>query len=210
MVQAALKDAKAKGKAQAQKHHVEIAKYREREKTMEEEIMHLQETLAKYRLTSDDVKRHSVRLPSTPDEQPCPASTEVMKHGIVEEIKHPNNTVERRWANGSKQFVYENGDVRQTFDSQVVQYYYSSIDCWNTSYPNGDHVYYFKDGRRECHCSDGTIQILLQNHQVAYSTQGPLHALQSIPIHSINTNLLQPCPTILGTDYAPSSSSSLS
>ncbi|KAI8105218.1 hypothetical protein M9435_000388 [Picochlorum sp. BPE23] len=139
--EAALKDAKAKGKAQAQKHHVEIAKYKEREKTMEEEIMHLQETLAKYRLTSDDVKkRQSVRLPSTPDEQPCPASTEVIKHGIVEEIKHPNNTVERRWANGSKQFVYENGDVRQTFDSQVVQYYYSSIDCWNTSYPNGDHV----------------------------------------------------------------------
>ena len=197
-VQAALKDAKAKGKAQAQKHHVEISKYRDMERKMEEEIMDLQETLAKYRLMSDDVKPHSVRLPSTPDEQSCPASTQM--NCLVHEMRHSNNTVERQWENGSTQFVYENGDVRQTFESLVVQYYYSSIDCWNTSYPNGDHVYYFKDGRRECHCSDGTIQILLQNHQLAYSTQGPLHALQSIPIHNINTNILKPCPTFLGSD----------
>ena len=112
---------------------------------------------------------------------------------------HENNTVETRWDDGVVQYVYENGDVRQSDGRGIVEYLYADIECWNTSYPDGDHVYYFKDGRRECHRADGTVQILLDGHQRAHgccvSQSGGKTTAASIPVDRINPKLLHACPT---------------
>ncbi len=132
----------------------------------------------------------SIGTPSTPVDV-SDRSTSVQVH------HHDNNTVERRWNDGSStvQYLYENGDVRQSDSSGIVEYLYAGVDCWNTSYPDGDHVYYFKDGRRECHGADGTVQILVDGHHRAYGCcDGGSGTAAGIPVDKINPKLLQPCP----------------
>ena len=111
---------------------------------------------------------------------------------------HENNTVETRWDDGAVQYVYENGDVRQSYVHGIVEYLYADIECWNTCYPDGDHVYYFKDGRRECHHTDGTVQILVDGRRQAYgccrSERSGQQAAASIPEEHVNPKLYQACP----------------
>ena len=112
-----------------------------------------------------------------------------------------NNTVETRWDDGAVQYVYENGDIRQSYVHGIVEYLYADIECWNTCYPDGDHVYYFKDGRRECHHTDGTVQILVDGRRQAYgccrSERSGQQAAASIPEEHVNPKLYQACPTKL-------------
>jgi len=132
----------------------------------------------------------SIGTPSTPVDV-SDGSTSVHVH------HYDNNTVERRWNDGSStvQYLYENGDVRQSDSSGIVEYLYAGVECWNTSYPDGDHVYYFKDGRRECHGADGTVQILVDGHHRAYGCcDGGSGTAAGIPVDKINPKLLQPCP----------------
>lgn len=198
---ASLKEHKMKMKTEAQKYKVDIDRYRDHQKLLEEEIATLQNALANVSTKETDdsiLKRDSfLQSPSTP-QNVVKSSIALSKKEAVKVIHHDNHTVERNWPNGTVQFLYENGDIRQSYEpSGIVEYFYSGVECWNASYPDGDHIYYFKDGRRECHGSDGTIQILLGDHQMAYSTTKESSDMMSIPVTSINLKILQSCPTML-------------
>ena len=145
-------------------------------------------------------KGSTIQSPATPQDTSEHMSTPVSPQQTVRIVHHDNNTIEKQLSNGTVQFLYDNGDVRQSYESSgIVEYFYSDIGCWDTSYPNGDHVYHFKDGRRECHCSDGIIQILLAGQQAAYSTKPDSSKMQSIPLRSLNRKILQACPVIVSS-----------
>ena len=184
-------------KMELQRNTLDVERYRERQKEMEEEITMLRNSLANRQNTK---KGSTIQSPATPQDTSEHMSTPVSPQQTVRIVHHDNNTIEKQLSNGTVQFLYDNGDVRQSYESSgIVEYFYSDIGCWDTSYPNGDHVYHFKDGRRECHCSDGIIQILLAGQQAAYSTKPDSSKMQSIPLRSLNRKILQACPVIVSS-----------
>lgn len=196
----ALKMQRDKMKSEVQKHALDVERYRAREKELEEEIVMLRNSLATMTTRQNTKKVSILQSPATPEETiECISSPSNTKE-TIRVVHHDNNTVEKHLSHGTVQFLYENGDVRQSYEtSGIVEYFYSDIACWDTSYPNGDHVYHFKDGRRECHSSDGTIQVLLAGQQAAYSTSMESSDLQSIPMRSLNRRILHACPVILSS-----------
>jgi len=194
--EATLTSLREKMKLEVQKHTLDVERYRERQKDLEEEIVMLRNSLA----TRQSTKKNMMQSPATPQDTSEYVSTPLIAQETVRVVHHENNTVEKQLSNGIVQFLYDNGDVRQSYESSgTVEYFYSDIGCWDTSYPNGDHVYHFKDGRRECHCSDGTIQILLAGQKAAFSTTPSSPNMQSIPLRSLNRKILQACPAIISS-----------
>ena len=200
---------KEKLKSEMQKHATEIRGYRERQKRLEDDICVLQDTLANVSLGQKDGLSYfdtSTDVPGTPDTHRynnrrfCTKGKDIPSQSqgatVLQQIQHNNKTVETVWSNGMIQFDYINGDVRRSYeDSGVVDYFYRGIQCWNTTYPDGEYVFYFQDGRRECYSSDGKVQILLPDHLIVYSTSISEGAnIRSIPISAINMKILQPCP----------------
>ena len=195
--EATLQSLRDKMKMELQRNTLDVERYRERQKEMEEEITMLRNSLANRQNTK---KGSTIQSPATPQDTSEHMSTPVSPQQTVRIVHHDNNTIEKQLSNGTVQFLYDNGDVRQSYESSgIVEYFYSDIGCWDTSYPNGDHVYHFKDGRRECHCSDGIIQILLAGQQAAYSTKPDSSTMQSIPLRSLNRKILQACPVIVSS-----------
>lgn len=194
---ATLQSLRDKMKVELQKHTLDVERYKARQKDMEEEILMLRNSLT----TRQNTKRGAVvQSPSTPQDISECVSTPMSPQETIRVVHHDNNTIEKQLSNGTVQFLYENGDVRQSYQSSgIVEYFYSDIGCWDTSYPNGDHVYHFKDGRRECHCSDGIIQILLAGQQAAFSTSCNSTNMQSIPLRSLNKKILHSCPVIVSS-----------
>ena len=202
---------KEKLKSEMQKHTTEIRGYKERQKRLEDDISVLQDTLANIHLGQKDCISSfdsPTDVPGTPDDTQrndnrrfCAKGSKLTSQSqgatsVLKQIQHKNQTVETIWSNGMIQFNYINGDVRKSYqDSGVVDYFYCGIQCWNTTYPDGEYVFYFQDGRRECYCLDGKVQILLPDHQIVYSTSiSEGDNIHCIPISAINTKILHPCP----------------
>ena len=223
--EAALAAQRLRNKTDKDKYSAEIQRYREEVTSLKDELREMNAALARAsgagtgaRATdgtnTDRRARQSsdIDTPSTPGDYST-YTTEVYgklseyaearkrerKEGVVR--VHENKTVETRWDDGAVQYVYDNGDVRQSYAFGIVEYLYADIACWNTSYPGGDHVYYFKDGRRECHHADGTVQILVDGQRKAYACCRPESSAHqttaSIPEEHVNPKLLQAPPTKL-------------
>lgn len=223
-VEAALAAQRLKNKKDKDKHSAEIQRYREEVSVLKDEVCELNAALARVSEAGakgtgcpsvDTMDRRANRssgidTPSTPGDWGTHATEVHGKYGECAESRkherkkgivrvHENGTVETQWDDGVAQYTYENGDVRQSYAHGIVEYLYADIGCWNTSYPDGEHMYYFKDGRRECHQVDGTVQILVDGHRQAYACcrpeSGGHQATKPISRDRVNPKLFQACPT---------------
>lgn len=194
-LEGALEAQRAKHKGDKEKWAVDVQRYRDEISELKEEVRGFTERAMGGRelegggKAGSIVSTESIETPSTPGY----SGNDVQMH------RHANSTVEKRWKDGTGrvQYLYENGDIRQSDGSGVVEYLYAGVDCWNTSYADGDHVYYFKDGRRECHGADGTVQILADGRCWGCCNDDPGRTSGTavrIPVDKINPKLLRACP----------------
>lgn len=189
---------------QHEKHKLEVKRLMEKVKTLENENREIQQSYEEIRLVystkESNLEMEQNHEVSTPDVElsRLDNSSRPRSKGLLKTIVHQNGTTEYQLEDLIV-YQYANGDVRQDHSGKerLTEYYYSHTKCWNVTYPSGDQVYYFEDGRREAHLCNGFVQILMKGHMSAYSCScDDPTSVHSIPISEVSMKILHPCPQI--------------